>query len=365
MGFFTGSSACYCCGNKYWIRKYDPTSTLPVLAQVDITPVPTTEEWPYAIYAQQLIARGDKVTSLWLAGSKDRFARHSSDLAHEQNIEVTHAVNRVGSKWWDTNGSALVVIVDGSARYYNSNGSLVYTFTPTGTEKLTNVAIDSAGNMYSTVVSETTFPPVTNRFLYKHNSLSMIQWKNSTNLNAEGWLAVAADDYVWIYRPSVTLLERRNGFGALNSAVIQLGASGQILSALPDSSSGIWAIDSDISTGSARTRHVTSSLVVDRGWWAPGVIGTGAVNSSGWPNILAFDGTTAAYARVIDVYPATGAVESIQKLDSFGNAQWARLRTSTPSYWGSSTFSGFAASTDVKAIAYANGALYAAGGRTS
>lgn len=358
MGFFTGSSPCYCCGNKYWIRKYDPTSTLPVIAQVDITPVPTTQEWPYEIYAQQLIARGGKVTSLWLAGAKDSFARHSSDLAHEQNIEVTHTANRVGSKWWDTNGSALVVIVNGSARYYDSGGSLVYTFTPTGTEQLTNVAIDSSGNMYSTVVSQTTFPPVTNRFLYKHNALSMVQWKNSTNTNAEGWLAVAADDHVWIYRPSIKLLERRDGSGALNSATVDLGNAGtnKVLSALPDASSGMWGIDTDVSTGSVRTRHVTSSLVVDRGWWGPGVAGTGAVNSSGWPNILAFDGTSAAYARVIDVYPATGAVESMQNLDSFGNTQWMRPRTSTPSYWGTGL---------VRAIAYANGALYAAGSRTS
>lgn len=368
MGFFTGSSACYCCGNKYWIRKYDPTSTLPVLAQVDITPVPTSVEWAFDIYPYQLIARGGKVTSIWVAGTKDRFSRYSSNLVHEQNIEVTHTTSRMsGPLWWDTNGSALVVAVDGSARYYNSSGSLVYTFTPPTGETLTKLAIDSTGNMYSTTVSSTTFPPVTNRFLYKHNALSMIQWKNSTNSNSEGWLAIGADDYVWIYRPGITLLERRDGSGSLISATVNLGVSAttKVLSAIPDATTGMWAMDTDNSTGAVRTKHVTSSLVVDRGWWQPGVAGTGGVNSSGWSNVLAFDGISAAYSRVIDVYPFTGSIESMQQLDSYGNVQWIRPRTTIPSYWGGNTFSGMSSTVDVKAIAYANGALYAAGSRTS
>lgn len=365
MGFFTGSSPCYCCGKKYWIRKYDPTSTLPVLAEVDITPVPTESEWPsvFTIYPYQLIARGGKVTSIWMADangiSKDRFSRYSSDLVHEQNIEVTHTTSRMsGPLWWDTNGSALVVAVDGSARYYNSSGSLVYTFTPPAGETLTKLAIDNAGNMYSTTVSSPTFPPVTNRFLYKHNALSMLQWKNSTNFNAEGWLAVAADDYVWIYRPAISLAERRDGAGALTSATLSLGISDpqRSLAALPDSTTGIWALDSDLSTGAIRTKHVTSSLVVDRGWWGPGVGGTGAT-SSGTTNKLAFDGMNAAYSRVVDVYPFTGAVESIQKHDTYGTTEWMRLRQDVPSFWG--------AQGNITAIAYANSALYAAGGRTS
>lgn len=360
MGFFTGSSPCYCCGNKYWIRKYDPIATLPVLAQADITPVPAgafVEPYP-----SQLIARGSKVTAIWINGNDDHFYRYSEDLAHEQNITVTHSANRIGSKWWDANGSDLVVIVNGGARFYNSSGSLAYTFTPTGTEALRAVAVDSTGNMYSTTVSETTFPPVTNRFLYKHNSSGTLQWKNATNSNAESFLAIAGDDYVWTYRPSISLAERRSGTGALNSATIDLGGTTDTQAAHVDGSSGLWVTDSDFSTGSIRTRHITSALTVDRGWWGPGAPGT--LPSTSAPNLLAFDATQAVYAKVVDVYFSTGGTETMQKLDTYGNVTWAKNRTQLPSYWGYGG-SSFPLANDVRAIAYANGALYAAGSRTS
>ncbi len=361
MGFFTGSSPCYCCGNKYWIRKYDPIASLPVIAQADITPVPAGSAGTYA-YPSQLIARGSKVTSIWINGDDDRFSRYSSNLEHERNIDITHTASRIGSKWWDTNGSNLVVIVNGGARYYDSSGTLVYTFTPTGTESLRTVAIDSVGNMYSTTVSETTFPPVTNRFLYKHSATGVLQWKNATNSNAESFLVVASDDYVWAYRPSISLAERRSAAGALNSATIDLGGTSNTQAAYADGTSGIWVADSAPASGGIRTRHVTSALVVDRGWWGPGASGT--LPSPNAPNLLAFDAMNAVYAKVTDVYFSTGASETIQKLDTYGNAVWSKNRTQLPSYWGYGVNS-FPLSNDVRAIAYADGALYAGGMRTS
>lgn len=355
MGFFTGSSPCYCCGNKYWIRKYDPTPTLPVLAQVDVVPYVSQDVFGTQ-YGRQIIARGGKVTALWQSGATDRFARHDADLQHERNIEVTHTSLQLPWRWWDTNGSDLVVAVDGSVRFYASSGSLVFTFTPAGTEQLTKLAVDSAGNLYSTTVTQTTFPPITNRFIYKHNSTGVLQWKNATNSNAEGFLFVAADDFVWIYRPWIKLLERRSSGGAITSATVDLGVDGpqKFLFAHTDGSSGIWATDTDYATGQVRTKHVTSGFVIDRGLWNPGAAAASAVPNV--PNILTFDGTTAAYARIVDVYPSTGAIESMQKLDSYGTTQWSRRRTDTPSYWGSQG--------GVASLAYANGALYAAGTRT-
>lgn len=357
MGFFTGSSPCYCCGNKYWIRKYDPTATLPVIAQADVVPYVSQDVFGTQ-YGGQIIARGNKVTALWQLGSTDRFARHDANLQHERNIEVTHTLTRLAWTWWDTNGNDLAVAVDGSVQFYNSSGLLVFTFTPVGTETLTKLAVDSSGNLYSTTVSQTTFPPITNRFIYKHNSTGVLQWKNSTNSNAEGFLFVASDDFVWLYRPSIQLLERRSSSGAVNSATIDLGVDGpqKFLFAHADGSSGIWGTDTNYATGQVRTKHVTSGLVVDRGWWQPGAApAASAIPNT--PNILTFDGTDAAYSRVYDVYASVGSVESMQKIDSYGNTQWLRRRTDTPPYWGSLG--------GVASLAYANGALYAAGGRTS
>lgn len=321
--FFNGLSNCYCCQPHYWIRKYSNLQTMPVVAQVEAYPRTDTVDTSYDYFVNRMICRGNHVcvNTHWVmkdASHKEVFVRYDKDLSFINAFQVTVS-DSLQLMDWDSNGSEIAVVTKTAIYFYNSSGTLVYTVTPPSGEAPQRCALDSTGALYFTTFKKaTTFPYIDQRFLYKYSALGVLQWKNSTTSTDESLLACGDDDYVWIYRASIQLMERRSGTGALTSATVACGTQ-YAFQGFGDGSSGLWIVQTDTTT--AFVSHATSLLNRDKRWQVR--IGEPVV-----PNIAyAFNGTSQVIAQFF--YD-----ERTYSYSASGSLDWQRLRSETPNYWG-------------------------------
>lgn len=296
---------------------------MPVVAQVEAYPRTDTVDTSYDYFVNRMICRGNHVcvNTHWVmkdASHKEVFVRYDKDLSFINAFQVTVS-DSLQLMDWDSNGSEIAVVTKTAIYFYNSSGTLVYTVTPPSGEAPQRCALDSTGALYFTTFKKaTTFPYIDQRFLYKYSALGVLQWKNSTTSTDESLLACGDDDYVWIYRASIQLMERRSGTGALTSATVACGTQ-YAFQGFGDGSSGLWIVQTDTTT--AFVSHATSLLNRDKRWQVR--IGEPVV-----PNIAyAFNGTSQVIAQFF--YD-----ERTYSYSASGSLDWQRLRSETPNYWG-------------------------------
>lgn len=256
---FTGQSGCYCCGDSgFWIRKYDDSPTMNVIAEADIAAF-TSGPTLYPIVTK-ISARNGKITVIATdsnyvtpLSTKTLWVKYDYNLGLISNLTIPRPVYvshtngdrlAVGTTaTYSSRSSRIPYFVSDAAEVYESGGSLVFTFTPSPPEKVIATCLDSANNLYTLTLSE--IPPYTiaQFYLYKHNSSGVLQWKGYSGTNSIWKMEAASDDYIWTARKgsgSILQVDRWNPSGGFSSASSGIAVTGDIYDFAYDNSGGMW-----------------------------------------------------------------------------------------------------------------------------